>query len=254
MNFREQIKSAFLKNNSLLCVGLDVDLSKLSDAQLKEQDPIFAFNRDIINATKDLVCAYKPNMAFYEMAGPSGLNALEKTIKLIHSFGLPVILDAKRGDIGNTSSAYAKTVFDIFNADATTVSPYMGKDSIEPFLRYKNKGIFVLCLTSNPGAQDFEMPNDLYKQVARKVNEWDENNNCGLVVGATQASFIKEIREIAPNLPFLIPGIGAQGGETKATLRAAGKNCIINASRSIIYSSDPKAQAKQLRDEINACY
>jgi orotidine-5'-phosphate decarboxylase len=260
LSFQDQLAQASKTNNSLLCVGLDIDLSKIPQSLLNQEDPIFNFNRAIITATKDLVCAYKPNMAFYEMHGIYGLQSLIKTIEYIHSTKIPVILDAKRGDIGNSSAAYAKSIFQVFKADAVTVAPYMGEDSIAPFLEYKDKGIFVLCLTSNSGAQDFEPP--IYKTVASKVQAWNKNKNAGLVVGATKPEQLREVRQLTPDLPLLIPGIGAQGGDVKATVAAGvdskGEKAIINSSRSIIYASNKddfaetaKTAAKKLRDEIN---
>ena len=248
MNFQAKLEQAVKKNNSLLCVGLDIDLTKVPRSFQEKDDAILAFNTQVIEATKDLVCAYKPNIAFYERYGIIGLQSLIKTIELIHKYNIPVILDAKRGDIGNSSQAYAESVFNVFKADAVTVNPYMGHDSIKPFLDFEDKEVFVLCLTSNKGSSDFQK--ELYKQVAEKVKGW--GSNAGLVVGATKPQQLKEIREIAPDLYFLIPGIGAQGGDLKATLEAAGNKSIINSSRSIIYAEDIRAAAKSLRDEINA--
>jgi len=259
--FNKKLEQASKTNNSLLCIGLDADLAKIPQHLLNDSDPLYAFNQQIIEATKDLVCAYKPNMAFYEMHGIYGLESLIKTIELISSYNIPVILDGKRGDIGNTSAAYAKSAFEVFKADAITVNPYMGEDSVMPFLEYKDRGVFVLCLTSNSGAQDFELP--IYKKVALKVKEWNKHNNAGLVVGATKPEQLKEIRALVPDLPLLIPGIGAQGGEIKATVQAGvdnkGGKAIINSSRSIIYASGKEdfaraAQkaAKELRDQINS--
>ncbi len=254
MSFIEKLEKASKKNNSLLCVGLDIDLAKIPQALLNDSDPIYSFNKEIINATKDLVCAYKPNMAFYEMHGIYGLESLIKTIELAQNLHIPVILDAKRGDIGNSSAAYAKSVFEVFKADATTVNPYMGEDSVAPFLDYQDKTTFVLCMTSNNGAKDFQGP--IYKQVAAKVKTWNKHNNCGLVVGATKPEQLKEIRDLVPDMPLLIPGIGAQGGDVKATILAGvdtkGENAIINSSRSIIYNKDPQKAAKDLRDQINS--
>lgn len=265
MKFQDKLDQAVQKNNSLLCVGLDIDLGKIPQTILAKEDPIFIFNREIINATKDLVCAYKPNMAFYEMHGMYGLDSLIKTIDYIHSTNIPVILDAKRGDIGNSSAAYAKALFQVFKADAITVNPYMGQDSVEPFLEYKDKGIFILGLTSNKGSQDFETADTekpLYKAVINKVKEWNKNKNCGLVVGATKPEQLKEIREMVPNMPLLIPGIGAQGGNLEASVKYGvdkdGKKAIINSSRGIIYASNQddfasaaQKAAKELRDAIN---
>lgn len=239
MKFIDRLKDASKKNNSLLCVGLDVDLDKIP----KRYSTIFEFNKAIIDATKDFVCAYKPNIAFYEMYGPKGLEDLIKTIEYIHKFDIPVILDAKRGDIGNSSAAYAKAIFEIYKADAVTVSPYMGYDSVKPFIDHKDKGVFVLCLTSNPGAKDFQLA--VYKEVAKKFS------GAGLVVGATKPEELKEIRKIAPNALLLIPGVGAQGGDLGSIIKIGGKNIIINASRSIIYADDPRKAAQNLRDQIN---
>lgn len=254
MKFVEQLDRAVEKNNSLLCVGLDVDLGRLPQKFLAGNDPIFLFNQEIIDATKNFVCAYKPNSAFYEMYGLYGLSSLIKTIDYIHDSGLPVILDAKRGDVGHSSNAYAKSAFEVFKADAVTVNPYLGHDSVQPFLDYQEKGVFVLCLTSNVGFKDFQLlgcDEPLYKTVARHVKEWNHYGNCGLVVGATKPAEIKEIRKIVGEMPILIPGVGAQGGDLKAAVKYGGKRAIINASRSILYSADPGAEAKKLRDEMN---
>ncbi|HVN67377.1 MAG TPA: orotidine-5'-phosphate decarboxylase, partial [Candidatus Sulfotelmatobacter sp.] len=183
MTFVEQLDRTISRNHSLLCVGLDPDLSRLSPTFLKTDDPLFSFNKAIIDATKELVCAYKPNSAFYEMHGLVGLAALLKTIEYLHrETNVPVILDAKRGDVGHSSAAYAKAAFEAFKADAVTVNPYLGHDSVKPFLDHQDKGVFILCLTSNPGAEDFEA--DLYKKVAAKAKEWNKHGNIGLVVGA----------------------------------------------------------------------
>jgi len=265
MSFIKSLDSTTNKNNSLLCVGLDIDLSRIPNAFLNKEDPIFDFNREIILATKDLVCAYKVNSAFYEMYGMYGLEALKQTIEYIKDQEIPVILDAKRGDIGNTALAYAKAVFEVYKADATTVNPYMGYDSIEPFAEWSNKGTFVLCLTSNPGRGDFQTIGEgepLYIKVAKKVNELNKNGNLGLVVGATNPAELKLIREIALDMPILIPGIGAQGGSIEAAAKFGpnkeGMRAIINSSRSIIYASKgedfkgaAKAEARKLKDEIN---
>ncbi|MBU0502257.1 MAG: orotidine-5'-phosphate decarboxylase [bacterium] len=247
MTFQKKLEQAAKKNNSLLCVGLDIDLTKVPPVFQEGDNAILAFNQHVIEATKDLVCAYKPNIAFYERYGLLGLSSLIKTIELIQKLEIPVILDAKRGDIGNSSSAYADSIFKVFKADAVTVNPYMGHDSLKPFLEHKDKGVFVLCLTSNKGSSDFQT--NLYKQVADKAKSW--GSNVGLVVGATKPEQLKEIREIAPDSYFLIPGIGAQGGDLKSTLAAAGEKSIINASRSIIYAEDIRGAAQKLRDEIN---
>ena len=260
MKFLEKLDQATDKNNSLLCVGLDIDLNRIPQNILNKEDPIYIFNREIINATKDLVCAYKPNIAFYEMHGIYGLSSLIKTIELIQGTGIPVILDAKRGDIGHSSAAYAKSIFEVYKAEATTVNPYLGHDSVEPFLEYQDKGIFILCLTSNPGAKDFQK--ELFMDVAHEVKKWNKYGNCGLVVGATKPEELKEIRRIAEDMPILIPGVGAQGGDIESSVKYGvnkqGNRAILNSSRSIIYASKEenfaeaaRKAAQKLRDAIN---
>jgi orotidine-5'-phosphate decarboxylase len=264
MKFLEKLDKAVQKNSSLLCVGLDISLSSIPAHILKESDPVFSFNKAVIEATGDLVCAYKPNMAFYEALGGYGLDALLKTIEYVPKH-IPVILDAKRGDIGSTSAAYAKTIFEIFKADATTVNPYMGFDSIEPFWEYQEKGVFILCLTSNPSARDFQFfggDHKLYLEVARKTKEWNKFGNLGLVVGATKAESLGEIRNMIDDLPILIPGIGTQGGDLENSVKFGtdkkGSRAIFNVSRAVIYASTEadfaeraRNKAKNLRDEIN---
>jgi len=264
MSFIEKLDSAVKKNNSLLCIGLDIDLKKMPASLLNKGDPIFDFNKAIIDATKDLVCAYKPNIAFYEMYGIYGIQALIKTIEYA-SDDIPIILDAKRGDVGHTAAAYAKSIFEIYKADATTINPYLGYDSVEPFLEYKTKGIFVLCLTSNVGYKDFQVvgkEEPLYKLVAKHVKEWNVSGNCGVVVGATKPEELKEIRMIVGDMPILIPGIGAQGGDLSHSVRYGvnkkGERAIINASRSIIFAStgedfagSARVAARKLKEEIN---
>jgi orotidine-5'-phosphate decarboxylase len=264
MKFTEKLDAAVKKNTSLLCVGLDIDLKKIPQSILNKNDPIFDFNKEMIDATKDLVCAYKPNIAFYEMYGIYGMEALMRTIEYASEL-VPVILDAKRGDVGHTASAYAKAVFDVYKADAVTINPYMGYDSVEPFLEYKDKGIFILCLTSNAGRRDFQSTGtdeSLYKNVARHVKQWDVFGSCGLVVGATNPEELKEIRAIVGDMPILIPGIGAQKGDLASSVKngmdSTGGRAIINSSRNIIYASSgedfaeaARAAAQKLRDEIN---
>ena len=265
MNFMEKLITASRKNKSLLCVGLDPDPKRMPD-----KVGIFEFNKAIIDATSDLVCAYKPNFAFYEVLGNEGLDALKRTVDYIPE-DIPVIGDAKRGDIGNTSKAYAKAIFDYFRFDAATVNPYLGFDSVEPFIQYRDKGIFILCRTSNTGAVDFQALRceveggyrPLFEIVALKAKQWNIHGNIGLVVGATHPEELKLIRQSHPDMPLLIPGIGAQGGDTAATVRygidAQGEKAIINSSRQIIYASREKdfAQAarraaSELRDQINS--
>jgi len=263
VNFIEKLTNAAQKNRSLLCVGLDPNPERMP-----ENMGIFEFNKAIIDATSDLVCAYKPNLAFYEALGNEGLDALKQTVKYIPDH-IPVIGDAKRGDIGNTAKAYAKAIFSHFGFDATTVNPYLGFDSIEPFIQYRDKGVFILCRTSNAGALDFqtlhleEQGKPLFEIVALKASEWNTYGNIGLVVGATYPEELRLIRQSHPNMPLLIPGIGAQGGDLATVVRygvdAQGQKAIINSSRQIIYASQGKdfAQAarrvaSELRDQINS--
>jgi orotidine-5'-phosphate decarboxylase len=264
MKFTEKLAAAMQQNKSLVCVGLDPDPSLMP-----ENIGVFDFNRAVIDATADLVCAFKPNFAFYEAMGLLGLEALEKTIDYIPD-NIPVIADAKRGDIGNTSRAYARAIFDFYGCDAVTVSPYLGFDSIEPFVSYSEKGVFILCRTSNPGAVDFQSlpcnvppaPLHLFEIVARKALEWNKNGNIGLVVGATYPEELGLIREACPDMLFLIPGIGAQGGDVAAVVNngtnSRGEGAIINSSRQILYASKGKDFAVaarkatlDLRDSIN---
>ena len=264
MNFMEKLITASQKNNSLLCVGLDLDPRLMPD-----KVGIFEFNKAIIDATSDLVCAYKPNFAFYEALGNEGLDALRQTVKHIPD-DIPVIGDAKRGDIGNTAKAYARAIFSDFGFDATTVNPYLGFDSLEPFIQYQDKGVFILCRTSNAGAVDFqslrcvEHDRPLFEVVALKASEWNVHGNIGLVVGATYPEELKLIRQNHPDMPLLIPGIGAQGGDLELTIRygvdAKGERAIINSSRQIIYASREKdfaeaarKAASELREQINTC-
>ena len=260
MAFLNKLLSASRRNRSLLCVGLDPDTA------LMPKMDILDFNKAIVDATADLVCAYKPNLAFYEALGTEGLNALQKTVEYIPDF-IPVIGDGKRGDIGNTAKAYAKALFEIFGFEAATVNPYLGHDSIQPFLEYKEKGIFILCRTSNPGSGDFQNLTDaqgepLYITVAKRAKQWDTYGNVGLVVGATYPEELKSIRQLCPKMPLLIPGIGAQGGDLVSTVRngidSRGEKAIIAVSRQILYASKEKnfdeaarRIAMQLRDDIN---
>jgi len=264
VNFIERLTKATQKNKSLLCVGLDPD-PELMPGKMR----VFEFNKAIIDATCDLVCAYKLNLAFYEVLEDEGINALKNTIRHIPD-DIPVIGDAKRGDIGNTAKAYARSIFSNFNFDATTVNPYLGFDSVEPFIQYHNRGVFILCRTSNAGAVDFQALHceidgsyhPLFEIVAQKVSQWNTYGNIGLVVGATYPEELRLIRQSHPDMPLLIPGIGAQGGELSLAVRygvdAQGQKAIINSSRQILYASREKdfAQAAQrvateLRDQIN---
>jgi orotidine-5'-phosphate decarboxylase len=264
MNFIEKLAGASRKNRSLLCVGLDPD-----PALLPVGMGIFEFNRAIIEATIDLVCAYKPNIAFYEAMGNTGLDALKRTREYIGG-DIPVIVDAKRGDIGNTAKAYARSLFDYFNFDATTASPYLGYDSLEPFIQYHDRGVLILCRTSNPGAVDFQSLSCqveggykmLFEIVAEKVNSWNTHGNLGLVVGATYPEELKLMRQRYPDIPLLIPGVGAQGGELALVVKygvdAGRQRTIINSSRQILYASKGKdfaaaarRAAREMRDSIN---
>jgi orotidine-5'-phosphate decarboxylase len=260
MNFTDKLLAASRRNKSLLCIGLDPDPESMPKAGLLE------FNKAIIDATNDLVCAYKPNLAFYEASGIEGLRALQKTIEHMPN-NIPIIGDGKRGDIGNTAKAYAKALFVTFGFDAATVSPYLGFDSVEPFIEYKEKGVFILCRTSNPGAVNFQSLIDargtpLYEVVARRAKEWNVHGNIGLVVGATYTEELKAIRRLCPEMPILIPGIGAQGGDLASTVKygvdAQGGKAIIAVSRQILYASRGKDfaqaarhKAQELRDTIN---
>ena len=261
MKFVDKLLAASRQNKSLLCIGLDPDPELMPKVSLLE------FNKAIVDATADLVCAYKPNLAFYEALGIEGLEALKKTLEYIPRH-IPVVGDGKRGDIGNTAKAYAKALFSTFGFDAVTVSPYLGFDSVEPFIEYKDKGVFILCRTSNPGAVDFQNLVDsqgipLYETVARKAMEWNVHGNIGLVVGATYPEELKRIRQLCPEMLLLIPGIGAQGGDLASAVKygvdAQGEKAIITVSRQILYSSRERdfAEAAQrstreLRDRINS--
>ncbi|MFK5981395.1 MAG: orotidine-5'-phosphate decarboxylase [Flavobacteriaceae bacterium] len=244
---RNQLISEIHKKQSFLCIGLDVDINKIPKYLLKEEDPIFAFNKAIIDATHHLVVAYKPNTAFYEAYGIKGWKALEKTISYLNNNYPEIftIADAKRGDIGNTSTMYAKAFFEDLGFDSVTVAPYMGKDSVEPFLSFKNKHTIMLALTSNEGAFDFQTQKidnvELYKKVLETSKYWENSKNLMYVVGATKAEYFKEIRKIVPNSFILVPGVGAQGGNLQEVCRY-GMNkdvgLLINSSRGIIYASN----------------
>jgi orotidine-5'-phosphate decarboxylase len=245
MTKAELIQQIRLKK-SFLCVGLDPDLDKLPPHLLETEDPIFEFNKAIIDATKDLCVAYKPNTAFYECHCVKGWESLEKTINYIPKDCF-IIADAKRGDIGNTSSYYAKTFFETLPCDAVTVAPYMGKDSITPFLQFKDKWAIVLALTSNAGSEDFQMLESnqhyLYETVVAKVSSWGTPDNTMFVVGATHPEKFAALRKLAPQHFFLVPGVGAQGGDLQSICQAGLNNecgLLVNASRSIIYASNGK--------------
>jgi orotidine-5'-phosphate decarboxylase len=253
---------------SFLCVGLDVDLNKIPKHLLATEDPIFEFNKAIIDATHDLAVAYKPNTAFYEAYGIKGWLSLEKTIGYINTNypAIFTIADAKRGDIGNTSSMYAKAFFEDLNFDSVTVAPYMGKDSVEPFLAFEDKHTIMLALTSNEGAFDFQTLNvngtELYKQVLETSKTWKNSHNLMYVVGATKAEYFTEIRKIVPDSFLLVPGVGAQGGSLSEVCKYgmnANVGLLINSSRAIIYASNgtdfaekARVEALQVQQEMQA--
>lgn len=267
MRFSEKIRAASQRNNSLVCVGLDPDVARFPAHIGQGAEHIFAFNKAIIDATHDLVCAYKPQIAYF--AAESAEDQLKQTIDYIatHYPHIPVILDSKRGDIGSTASKYAAEAFERYGADAVTINPYMGFDSAEPFLRYADKGVIILCRTSNSGAGDLQdlmidgAP--LYEHTARLVTEkWNGAGNCMLVVGATWPEQMRRIRAIVGDMPLLVPGVGAQGGDVEAMVKAGqtadGGGLIINSSRAVLYASSgtdfadaARAEALRMRDEIN---
>src|SRR3989344_3055323 len=249
------------KINSLLCVGLDTDFSKIPKRFLRKKFPQFEFNKWIIEETHEFVVAYKPNSAFYEARGDKGMKELKMTMDyLIKNYpDVFTILDAKRADIGNTNNGYVTAIFDWLHFDAVTIHPYLGQEAVQPFLDRKDKGSIILCRTSNPGAGEFQdlkiEGKPLWQIVAQRVNKnWNKNKNCMLVVGATYPEEMKKIRSIAPDMTFLVPGIGAQGGDLKKVLKAGlnrkGLGLIINSSRGIIFSKNPQQEAQKLRDRI----
>lgn len=255
MNFAQKLDGAVAKNNSLLCVNLDPTSPDLLE-----------FNKKIIDATYDLVCCYKPNSAFYEAHGANGIEQLKQTIAYIHEkdSDLPIILDAKRGDIGNTNTGYATYAFEYLGADAITVQPYMGGESLVSFFEHADKGVFVLCRTSNPGAGEFqdlviaseERSNlKFYEHVAHQALSWNKHNNVMLVIGATYPDELKQVRQIVGDMTILVPGIGAQGGDLQSSLQAGltpdKKGLIISVGRSIINAADVRGEAEKMRDSIN---
>jgi orotidine-5'-phosphate decarboxylase len=266
--FIEQLERAWDVNGSLVCVGLDPEIERFPPQVVDQASPIFQFNKAIIDATADLVCAYKPQFAHY--AAYEAEDQLERTIDYIQSTypGIPVILDSKRGDVGNTAERYAIEAFERYHADAVTVNPYLGGDSMEPFLKYEDKGVIILCRTSNPGAgdlQDLEAGGRrLFHIVADlAARRWNTRGNCALVVGATYPRELAEVREIVGNMPFLVPGVGAQGGDVAQAVQsgqtAAGAGLVISSSRSILYASSgedfvsaAREATLKLRDQINA--
>src|SRR5574344_1220702 len=264
---KEQLFENILRKQSFLCVGLDTDIKKIPEHLLKEEDPICAFNNSIIYATPDLFISYKPNLAFYESLGVKGMIAFEKTVKYIkqHYPDQFIIADAKRGDIGNTSTMYARSFFEELDIDSVTVAPYMGEDSVSPFLAYPGKWVILLALTSNKGSHDFQLTADaegerLYEKVLRKSQEWGNDENMMYVVGATQGKMFEDIRKIAPTHFLLVPGIGAQGGSLEEVCKyGMTKDCglLINSSRAIIYADKTEnfatvagQEAKKVADQM----
>ena len=266
MAFAEKLLAASRRNRSLLCVGLDPDPSLMPVAD------IFEFNRAIVEATADLVCAYKPNLAFYEAAGIPGLEALRRTLECIPDY-IPVIGDAKRGDAQASSRFYARAMFDVWGFDAVTVNGYLGGDALEPFLAYRERGVLVLCRTSNPGARELQDlvstppyggdSRPLFEWVAMRALAWNDADNVGLVVGATYPDELRRVREICTSMPILVPGIGAQEGSLERSVEdgvdGQGRNLIISASRSVLsasrdrsgYQEAARAEAERLRSQIN---
>ena len=264
---RKQLIEQIFTKKSFLCVGLDTDLNKIPKFLLNEEDSIFSFNKAIIDATAPYCVAYKPNLAFYECYGLKGMEAFEKTItylkeKYPNHF---IIADAKRGDIGNTSKMYAQTFFKEYNVDALTIAPYMGEDSVKPFLEYEGKWVILLALTSNKGSHDFQLFEDkdgvrLFERVLGKAQEWGTTENLMFVVGATQGSLFADIRKLAPDSFLLVPGVGAQGGSLQEVCKyGMNKDCglLVNSSRGIIYASSEAnfaeiagEKAKELQQEM----
>ena len=267
MTFTQMLAAAWQKNNSLLCVGLDPDPAKFPAALRGREDRIFDFCKTIVDATADLVCSFKPQIAYF--AARRAEDQLEALIAHIHEKhpGVPVILDAKRGDIGSTAEQYAIEAFERFQADAVTVNPYMGRDSVDPYLAYPDKGVILLCRTSNPGGSDLQFlevgGEKLYERVARlAAGEWNSSGQISLVVGATFPAEIARVRELVGDMPLLVPGIGAQGGDVEATVRAGrtatGTGLMINSSRAILYAGKDenfhiaaRAAAQETRATIN---
>lgn len=248
--------------NSLLCLGLDSRIERLPPRFLQDDDPLFAFNRHVLQSAHKSLCAVKPNIAFYEAAGAAGMRSLRLTMAWLRETQpeLFTICDAKRGDIGSTSEAYARAIFDDLGFDAVTLSPWLGRDALEPFLERDDKACIILCRTSNPGAGEFQDletgGRPLWQRVALAVSErWNERNNCMLVMGATRPAELAQARQLVGDLPILVPGVGAQGGDVAAVVRAGldsqGGGLLVNAARSILYAPDPGEAARKLRDDIN---
>lgn len=261
MNATKKLNSIVERKKSMLCIGLDIDPRKVPDSIEKNTTGLARFALRIIDATSDIVAAYKPNLGFYEALGPDGLSLLKLITSRIPDDTL-IIIDGKRGDIGHTAEFYAQAMINIYRADWTTVNPYMGFDSVRPFIEDREKGAFVLCLTSNPGAMDFQRQEisgqSLYLRVAGKVADWNKENNLGLVVGATYPEQMKEIRRTAQDMPLLIPGVGAQGGDLEKAVQGGTADftrpAIINVSRTVLYASngdDFDQAARNMARKIN---
>lgn len=265
MNFIDKLLRVQRKNNSLLCIGLDAEVSRVPRSLSRRSDPLYEFNRRIIDATKDLVCAYKLNISFYEAAGERGWHTVHRTLDRIPA-DIVTIGDGKRGDIGNSAEKQAVLLCEDWKFSASTVNPYMGWDAVEPFTRRAEQGAFILAVTSNPGAKDFQYlkvkGKPLYEHVIGTAGKWNTRRNIGLVVGATRPAELKRARALAPAMPLLIPGIGAQKGDLRSTVRFGcdrhGELAIINVGRSIIYASKgqdfaekAREAAQKYRDEIN---
>ena len=262
-SFFDRLRDRIERVDSVLSVGLDPDPARLPDHLADHDLPRWAFNRRVIDATHEHAACFKPNAAFYE--DPDGWRALQETVAYAHGKGVPVLLDAKRADIGNTARQYAKVFDDALGVDAITVNPYLGQDALQPFLSKPDAGVFVLCRTSNPGGADFQnlaVGNDkrLYEYVAQRAAEWNANGNVGLVVGATAPEELERVRELVPDLPFLVPGIGAQGGDAEAAVEfgLADGVGLVNSSRGIIFAGEgeqfegaARGAAKKLRDRLN---
>lgn len=258
----EELFGQIKAKRSFLCVGLDTDVKKIPQHLLKEDDPIFAFNKAIIDATQDLCVAYKPNLAFYESLGVQGWISLDKTVKYIREYYPEqfIIADAKRGDIGNTSAMYARAFFENMNFDSVTVAPYMGEDSVKPFMTHQGKWVILLALTSNKGAFDFQFKKDaqtgeqLFESVLKTSQEWGTTDNLMYVVGATKAENLEDIRKIVPNHFLLVPGVGAQGGSLEEVAKyGMNEQCglLVNSSRGIIYASEGEDFAEAARNAAN---
>jgi orotidine-5'-phosphate decarboxylase len=263
MNFLDKLLTASRQQNSLLCIGLDPE-PKRFPAQLHGMPvarAVTPFCRDIVEATAPYVCAYKPNLAFFEVLGSEGMYVFQEVLHAIPA-EIPIIVDAKRGDLGNTARNYAATIFDVYGCDAVTVNPYLGYDSVAPFLAYHEKGVILLCRTSNPSARDFQdllvqgeqgQVRPLYEVVAQRVQSWNKEGNCGLVVGATYPQELRAIRSMCPDMPILIPGVGAQGGDLETSVLAGmdafGERAIIAVSRSVLYAGNGSDYATAAANE-----